>query len=186
MATHVLGPAVGLMFMICGMSATMSSGGSDAISGVTILLTDVYPSVTGRKIAEKDYAKASRIALLVALAIAFVITIFVTDVIAYIQKVVGAFLPGVGVTMLMGRVWKRATWQGALATIVTGTAFGLVIVCVPSFADWVRLTFGGPAIPATVLSLAANIIVSLLTPRDLTPAEDRVKAVFAFREGVVA
>mgnify|MGYP003295553706 FL=1 len=54
MATHVLGPAVGLMFMICGMSATMSSGGSDAISGVTILLTDVYPSVTGKRIAEKD------------------------------------------------------------------------------------------------------------------------------------
>ena len=38
------------LFLICGMSATMSSGGSDAISGVTILLTDVMPSVTGRRI----------------------------------------------------------------------------------------------------------------------------------------
>ena len=168
MATHVLGPAIGLMFMICGMSATMSSGGSDAISGVTILLTDVYPSVTGRKIAERDYAKYSRIALLVALAIAFVITIFVTDVIAYIQKVVGAFLPGVGVTMLMGRLWRRTTWQGALATIFTGTAFGFAIVCVPPFAEWVRLTFGGPAIPATALSLVANVVVSLLTERERT------------------
>lgn len=183
MATHVLGPAVGLMFMICGMSATMSSGGSDAISGVTILLTDVYPSVTGRKIAERDYAKYSRVALLVALAIAFVITIFVTDVIAYIQKVVGAFLPGVGVTMLMGRLWKRATWQGALATIFAGTVFGIAIVCVPPFADWIKSVFGGPAIPATALSLVANVVVSLLTPRDLSSEDDRVRAVFAFREG---
>ena len=179
MATHVLGPAVGLMFMICGMSATMSSGGSDAISGVTILLTDVYPSVTGKKLAEKNYALASRIALLVALAIAFVITIFVTDVIAYIQKVVGAFLPGVGVTMLMGRLWKRATWQGALATIGTGTLFGLVIVCVPPFAAYVMATFGGPAIPATALSLAAGVLVSLLTPRDLTSDAKRTAAVLS-------
>jgi len=121
--------------------------------------------VTGRKIAEKDYAKASRIALLAALAIAFVITIFVTDVIAYIQKVVGSFLPGVGVTMLMGRLWKRATWQGALATIGTGTLFGLVIVCVPPVADFVKASFGGPAIPATAISLVAGVFVSLLTPR---------------------
>ena len=184
MATHVLGPAVGLMFMICGMSATMSSGGSDAISGVTILLTDVYPSVTGRKISQKNYAKVSRLALLVALAIAFVITIFVTDVIAYIQKVVGAFLPGVGVTMLMGRLWKRATWQGALATIGTGTIFGLAIVCMPAFADWIKGAFGGPAIPATALSLAAGVVASLVTPRDTTSEAERLASVLASEKNV--
>lgn len=43
MATNALPPVVGMLFMICGLSATMSSGDSDAISGVTILLTDVYP-----------------------------------------------------------------------------------------------------------------------------------------------
>ena len=42
-ATVVLGPMLGLMFMISGLSATMSSGDSDALSGVTILLTEVYP-----------------------------------------------------------------------------------------------------------------------------------------------
>ena len=50
MATQVIGPALGLMFLICGLSAAVSSGGSSSISGITILLTDVYPSLTGRKI----------------------------------------------------------------------------------------------------------------------------------------
>ena len=183
MATHVLGPAVGLMFLVCGMSATMSSGGSDAISGVTILLTDVVPSVTGRKIPQKHYVLASRIALVVALAIAFVITLFVDDVIAYIQKVVGSLLPGVGVTMLLGRFWRRATWQGAYASILSGTLFGLVVLLVPPFAEWVRLTFGGPAIPATVLAAVSGVAASLLSAPSAATEDERVAAVFAAREG---
>ena len=186
MATHVLGPAVGLMFLVCGMSATMSSGGSDAISGVTILLTDVVPSVTGRKIPQKHYVLASRIALVVALAIAFVITLFVDDVIAYIQKVVGSLLPGVGVTMLLGRFWRRATWQGAYAAILSGTLFGLVVLFVPSFAEWVRLTFGGPAIPATALAAVSGLMASLLSASSAATEDERVAAVFAAREGTSA
>lgn len=77
MATNALPPIIGMMFMICGLSATMSSGDSDAISGVTILLTDVYPSVTGKTIKEEDYAKYSRIALICTLGAAFFITLFV-------------------------------------------------------------------------------------------------------------
>jgi SSS family solute:Na+ symporter len=185
MATNVLGPAIGLMFLICGMSATMSSGGSDAISGVTILLTDVIPSLTGKRIAEKNYAFASRIALVVALALAFVITLFVGDVIAYFQKVVGSLLPGVGVTMLLGRFWRRSTWQGAYASVLSGTIFGLVVLLVPAFADWVKLTFGGPAIPSTAIAFAAGVVVSLITPRSTASEEERQMAVFAAREGKV-
>jgi SSS family solute:Na+ symporter len=185
MATNVLGPAIGLMFLICGMSATMSSGGSDAISGVTILLTDVIPSLTGRRITEKYYALASRIALVVALALAFVITLFVSDVIAYIQKVVGSLLPGVGVTMLLGRFWRRSTWQGAYASVLSGTLFGLAVLLVPSFADWVKFTFGGPAIPSTVIAFAAGVAVSLLTPRCAVSEDDRLRMVVSAREGHV-
>ncbi len=181
MATQVMTPAVGLMFLICGLSAAVSSGGSSSISGITILLTDVYPSITGRKIPQERYTFVSRLALLVALAIAFSITIFVTDMIAYIQKAVGAFLPGAAVAMLAGRFWKRATWQGALASVGCGSALGIAIVAVPPFAEWIRATFGGPAIPAIAVSVAGVVTGSLLSPRDATPDEQRVAAVLAAR-----
>ena len=181
MATQVIGPALGLMFLICGLSAAVSSGGSSSISGITILLTDVYPSLTGRKIPPEKYTFVSRIALLVALAIAFSITIFVTDMIAYIQKAVGAFLPGAAVAMLAGRFWKRATWQGAIASVVAGSTLGVAIVAVPPFAAWINATFGGPAIPAIAVSLLGVIAGSLLSPRDTTPDADRVAAVLAAR-----
>ncbi len=185
MATQVIGPALGLMFLICGLSAAVSSGGSSSISGITILLTDVYPSLTGRKIPPEKYTFVSRIALLVALAIAFSITIFVTDMIAYIQKAVGAFLPSAAVAMLAGRFWKRATWQGALASVVAGTVLGIAIVAVPPFAEWVRATFGGPAIPAIAVSVAGVVLGSLLSPRDTTSDAQRVAAVLAARGAVV-
>ena len=185
MATQVIGPALGLMFLICGLSAAVSSGGSSSISGITILLTDVYPSLTGRKIPPEKYTFVSRIALLVALAIAFSITIFVTDMIAYIQKAVGAFLPGAAVAMLAGRFWKRATWQGALASVVAGTVLGIAIVAVPPFAEWVRATFGGPAIPAIAVSVAGVVLGSILSPRDTTSDAQRVAAVLAARGAVV-
>jgi SSS family solute:Na+ symporter len=181
MATQVIGPALGLMFLICGLSAAVSSGGSSSISGITILLTDVYPSLTGRKIPPGKYTLVSRIALLVALAIAFFITIFVTDMISYIQKAVGAFLPGAAVAMLAGRFWKRATWQGALASVVAGSTLGVAIVAVPPFATWINATFGGPAIPAVAVSVAGVVFGSLLSPRDATPDAQRVAAVFAAR-----
>lgn len=186
MATHVLGPVVGLMFMICGLSATMSSGDSDAISGVTILLTDVYPSVTGKNISEKEYQRYSRIALVSTLLIAFLITLFVNDVITYIQTVIGALLPGVAVSMFMGRFWKRANWQGGLACIGSGTVLGVFILLVPSFQAWITTTFGGPAVAATIVSLVFGVVVSLIFPADDTPGDVRLQHVMEDRRGTVA
>ena len=172
-----------LLFMICGLSATMSSGDSDAISGVTILLTDVYPSVTGKTIPEKDYAKYSRIALVTTLVIAFLITLLINDVIGYISTVVGGLLPGVAVAMLLGKFWKRANWQGGLACIGSGTILGLAILLIPAFKDWVNATMGGPAVPATIVSLVFGVVVSLITPADNTPEEVRLQNVMNDRRG---
>lgn len=185
MATNALPPVVGMLFMICGLSATMSSGDSDAISGVTILLTDVYPSITGKTIKEEDYAKFSRVALICTLGAAFFITLFVNDVIGYISTIVGAFLPGVAVAMLLGRFWKRVNWQGGLACIGSGTLLGVLILVLPSFKNWINATMGGPAVPATIVSLVFGIVVSLMFSADTTPEDVRLKHVMNDRRGTV-
>jgi hypothetical protein len=56
---------------------------------------------------------------------------------------------------------------------------------VPAFADWVKLAFGGPAIPSTAIAVAAGVAVSLITPRSSASWEERQMAVFAAREGKV-
>ena len=86
--------------------------------------------------------------------------------------------------MLLGRFWRRSTWQGAYASVLSGTLFGLVVLFVPAFADWVKLTFGGPAIPATAVALTAGVAVSLLTPRSGATEAERLAAVFDARKGM--
>lgn len=183
MVTTALGPILGLFFLISGLSATMSSGDSDAISGVTILLTDVYPAVTGKTIAEKDLKKYSRVALVVTLLLAFFATLYAKDVIGYINNVVGSLLPGLAVCMFMGRLWKRATWQGGLGCIFSGVLFGILYLSVSSFQAMMVDMFAGPAIPATIISLVAGVAISLCTPANTLSDEERTNLVMEGRKG---
>lgn len=162
-ATVVLGPVLGLLFMIAGLSATMSSGDSDAIAGVTILIEDIYPIITGKKMEEEKVGSWSRIATVGTLLLAFFATLYAKDVMGYISNVIGSIIPGVSIAMLLGACWKRATWQGGLASVFSGTLFGVLYLTVPAFKDMIVGIFTGPAIPATLTALVAAVIVSLCT-----------------------
>ena len=174
-----------MMFMICGLSATMSSGDSDAISGVTILLTDVYPSVTGKTIQEKDYAKVSRIALICTLALPSLSPVRQRRYRLHLHHR-GRFPARLWLWLwLLGRFWKRVNWQGGLACIGSGTLLGVLILVLPSFKNWINATMGGPAVPATIISLVFGIVVSLMFPADTTPDDVRLKHVMDDRRGTV-
>ena len=165
MATTVLGPAMGLLFLIAGLSATMSSADSEVIAGVTVLLTDIYSVFTGKEIDNENIPKFSKIALVITLIIAFLITLTATDVIGFINSTVGAIAPGVGVCIILGRFWKRVTWQGGIASVAVGFLFGLSYLLIPSLNEWIQGIFQGPAIPVTIFAFLSGIIVSLITPK---------------------
>ena len=61
MATTVFNPIIGLLFLIAGLSAIMSSADSDAIAGVTTFLTDIYVLIFNRHVKDEDIPKYSRI-----------------------------------------------------------------------------------------------------------------------------
>ncbi|RRD96207.1 sodium:solute symporter family protein [Clostridiales bacterium COT073_COT-073] len=180
-ATTVLSPVLGLMFMIAGLSATMSSGDSDAIAGVTILIQDIYPVFTGRQLEEEKVGKYSRIATAGTLLLAFFATLFAKDVMGYISNVIGSIIPGVSVAMLLGACWKRATWQGGLASVGVGTLFGVLYLTVPVFSAAIVSMFKGPAIPVTLVALAAEVIVSLCTKKEEMSEERRLALVVESR-----
>lgn len=180
-ATTVLGPVLGLVFMISGLSATMSSGDSDAIAGVTILIQDIYPIITGKKLDDKKMGSWSRIATVGTLLLAFFATLFAKDVMGYISNVIGSIIPGVSIAMLLGACWKRSTWQGGLASVFAGTFFGILYLAVPAFNAYIVGIFTGPAIPATIIALVAEVIVSLCTKKEEMSEERRLELVMASR-----
>lgn len=182
MATTVFNPIIGLIFLIAGLSAIMSSADSDVIAGVTTFLSDIYVFIFKKGVKEEDIPKYSRWLLVIILVTAFFMTIFATDVMSYINNVIGSFMPGVGVALLLGRFWKRATWQGGIATISSGIVFGIIFLVTPAFNQYILDIFKGPALPATIISLIIGVLVSLITPKPVNSEEERVRLVLEARK----
>jgi SSS family solute:Na+ symporter len=180
-ATIVLGPVLGLFFMIAGLSATMSSGDSDAIAGVTILIQDIYPKVTGKELPDDKVGTWSRIGVVLMLTMAFCATLFAKDVMGYISNVIGSIIPGVSVAMILGVMWKRVTWQGGLASIFSGLIFGVLFLAVASFREAIVGAFTGPAIPASLVALAFAVVVSLCTHNEQLSEDERMRLVIEGR-----
>jgi SSS family solute:Na+ symporter len=182
MATTILGPTMGLLFLIAGLSATLSSADSDAMAGITILLIDVYSTVTGKSVPKGKMVAYSRVALVITLLIAFAATLFAQDIIGYISNVVGSLIPSIAMMMFLGKYWKRATWQGGMACIFSGTVFGLLYLFVVPFRTVVAGIFTGPAIPVSIVALLAGVVVSLATPKTVISGEEALRLVIESRE----
>ena len=69
-------------------------------------------------------------------------------------------MSGMFVTAIMGRIWLRLKWQGALTAMLVAVGTSLLIINQPLWLSY----WGNPCIPAVIAALLAAIIVSLLTP----------------------
>src|SRR5690606_12521545 len=85
---EVLPVAVGLVVLIAGLSATMTSASSDAIAGVSVLLRDVFVMVTGSMPGREKVVFRSRVALALIIGIAWVMTLLSDDLIGYISPMI--------------------------------------------------------------------------------------------------
>lgn len=184
LAIEVLPSVLGLIFLIAGLSATMSSGSSDAMSAVTILVTDIYEEIGKKKVDGAQYKRISRIGLIVSLVLAYLSTMLASDIMAYITNVIGALVPSMAVMLVFGRYWKRATWQGALASMLGGTVFGMLYLFVLPLQKFVYGIFAGPALPVTIVASVFMVIVSLCTHNEKKTEEEKMEIILSTREGI--
>ncbi|GHD22920.1 sodium:solute symporter family protein [Nocardiopsis kunsanensis] len=171
LATTLFPLWLGAFLLIAGLSATMSSGDSDAIAGVTILLRDVAHLVTGRLPKAEKMVSYSRIALVAVLGLALVFSLMATTIIAYIELMISTILTGLLVASLLGKFWPRATWQGGLAALIGGSAMALAVHNVSAWTDF----WGNPVIPSMLTALVAGVVVSLATPRRSVSHEEALR-----------
>lgn len=160
LATQVFPLWLGAFLLIAGLSATMSSASSDAITGVTIWLRDVTYLVTGKLPRAEHMVRQSRIALVVVLALALGGALLADTIIGYITLMISTVLTGLLVAALLGKFWSRANWQGGLAAIVGGVVAAVVV----NLSDSLTELWGNPVIPSLVVAAVAGVVVTLLTP----------------------
>lgn len=158
-ALNVMPIALGLLIIIAGISATLSSASSDAIAGVSVLLSDIYQLVAKKKPPEKKMILLSRLGLVFTISIALLLALLSNDIISYITNMIAVLMSGLCVCGLLGRLWGKYTWQGAIATLFAGMVGALTVTW---HSAWYKF-FGNSIIPAIGCALFAGIAVSLLS-----------------------
>ena len=168
MAAEMLPVRIGIVTLLAGLSATMSSASSDAIAGVTIAVRDLFEIVFKRLPKPENVVLFSRIGLAATTGFALIMAFSANDILGYIRDMVSLFITGMCVCAILGRLWARYNSEGAIASLVGAFVTALLFRLQP---DWTEY-WGGSIIPALTVSAVAGVIVTLLTPADkLSQAE---------------
>lgn len=175
MATEVLPAVLGMIVLIAGLSATMSSASSDAIAAISIFLRDLYVLFTGKMPARENALKYSRFGLVFINMAALLFSLYATDIINYIQYMISIIMSGLFVCSIMGKYWKRATWQGGIAALIGG---GLTAVTIIQIDTWNQF-WGNPVIPSIIMATVSGVLVSLISPSGKISSEEALE-VLAF------
>ncbi|NND06880.1 MAG: sodium:solute symporter family protein [Saprospiraceae bacterium] len=171
MATEVLPLSVGILVLIAGLSATMSSASSDAIAGVSILLRDIYILVLGKMPAREQAITLSRWGVFGIVLLALLFSLYATDIIDYIKYMISIIMSGMVACVMMGKFWSRATWQGGIAALIGGAVCALTIMNISAWdAYW-----GNPSIPSVFTALMVGAIVSEFTQGVRISSEEALK-----------
>ena len=161
-ATEVLPVALGMLILLAGLSATMSSASSDAIAGVTTLLRDLYHCVFKKMPPPEKVVRYARVALGTTTALALGMALAADSIIGYIADIIALFITGMCACGILGRLWPRYNAPGAIASLVGAFATAITFKFVPGWQEY----WGNPVIPSLTVSFVAGVFASLLTPPD--------------------
>jgi len=154
---NVLPPWLAALVVVAVVSGMSSAANGNAAAVGTFFVRHIFPLVTGR-FPERPVVVVRR-----ALAFAFVfstaLALYTKNIVGFVVKFLPLTMSGLAVIILVARFWKRATWQGALAALVTTPIVSLALM-----KFWPN-----PTAPATLAGTVAIVVVSLLTPRDPRP-----------------
>jgi SSS family solute:Na+ symporter len=154
---HVLPNWLAAIVVVSVTAAIISCANGNATAVSSFFVRHIYPLVTGRYPAKPVFA--ARTILVCALIVATTIAMHTASIVDFVVKFLPVTMSGLAVIILMGRFWKRANWQGALAALVVTPAVSLGVIFIPSWSAF----WGYPAIPAVWAGVLAQIIVSSLT-----------------------
>jgi SSS family solute:Na+ symporter len=171
MATEMLPLAVGVLVLLAGLSASMSSASSDVITAVTVVIRELYQMVFRSLPAADRVVFVSRWAVTVTTLLGLAMALAATDIIGYIKDMVALFVAGMAVCGVLGRFWRRFNAVGAIATLCAASATALAFKFMPGETEW----WGGSVIPALAVSTLSGIFASLLSPPDERTYQESVE-----------
>lgn len=169
-------PAIIAGVILAGiLAATMSTADSQLLAAASSVSQNILQEFLHLKLNEKQSLMAARLTILgVSLVGVFLARDPNSSVFGIVSFAWAGFGGAFGAVTLCALFWKRSNWQGALAGMVAGGAMVFI---------WKYLVrpLGGAwniyeLLPAFLVSLAACVVVSLLTPAPDQSIEEEFEA----------
>ena len=159
---NVLPPWLAAFVVVAVVSGMSSAANGTAAAACTFVVRHIFPFVTGRY--PKRPLWVGRWALACVFFVSTMMALFTGSIVDFVVKFLPLTMSGLAIILLLGRFWKRATWQGALAALITTPVLSLAIL---KFLD-------NPTLPAALAGAVALVAVSLVTPRTTASFEEVV------------
>ncbi len=178
LVTRVLPPWLAAVVVVSVSSAIFSSANGNAAAAGTFFVRHIFPLTMRR------YPKAPLSVARSAMACMFVfstaLALYTGSIVGFVVKFLPVTMSGLAVVIVLGRFWRGATWQGALAALVVTPVVSLAVTFLPGQAAF----WENPAIPATLAGLAAHLFISKLTPQSPRSFEEIAALLSREREAI--
>jgi sodium/proline symporter len=160
--TGMLPPVIGAIIMSALMAAAMSTASSVLLAGATSFTRDIYQKVLEKDVTDKELVKVSRIITVIISIAALVFALMKISSIFWLQpNMVATMGAALATSLIAGFAWKRATREGAYASVLAG-----IIVSMVWFIFKLQATTGlHPVIPGTLSAIIGMVAVSLITKK---------------------
>ncbi len=149
---HVLPTWLAALVVVAMVSGMSSAANGTAASASTFFVRHIFPLLTGRY--PQRPVQAARWLLVFMFLVSTTLALFTSDIVSFVVKFLPLTMSGLGVCLLFGRFWPRATSQGAIAALATTPLVALVVM-----KFW-----SNPTLPAMLAGALALVVVSLVTP----------------------
>ncbi len=175
---HALPSGLGAVVVVSVMAAILSCANSNAFAVGSFFVRHIFPLATGHY--PKKSVPMARKALACALVVSTLVALHTSSIVDFIIKFLPVTMSGISVIILMGRFWKRANWQGALAALLTTPVISLLVISIPALTKF----WGYPAIPAVIAGAAVQFLVSTLTSPTSVSFEKTAETISRERQAV--
>lgn len=177
-AKHYMPPVLGIVFLVTVVGIIVSTANSFLLIPAITFIKDVYQTHINPKATDRHVVFLNRVLILVFGLIAYGVSLAFSESTGFFHKALYAYtIYGAAITpsLVAAIVWKRATRQAAMASIIAGIAIPLLWgeVISPHVSGWLKEL--DAVLPAITVSVAALVGVSYLTQPTMTQTQSESK-----------
>ena len=164
-----MNPTMAGLVLAAAVAAIMSTVSTFIVVAASTVTRDILEQGMGKELSESQGLLYSRIASIAICLLTVLLAIKPPDLIAWLGNAAFGFLSAsLGPALVAGVRWRRANWQGALASMTIGGGLALVLYFMKT-AKMIAPKLDTGAI-AFLVSIVVMVVVSLMTPEQVRSA----------------